>query len=401
MKLRTDYTISLMALSVLLFYSLCIPFSQYIPFGIAITVFICISKKVSTVDSTAFTVALFSASYFMLESFMKYSLINRLLFGLSIMCVYILGFNWFRIINRIDEGAYEIERTLSKALTVIYYGFAFYLISSFIFTVISGKIINSFSRDFYVIWNGNYGNPTHYETISCLPLGYGVYHLIDNKGRKSRLLDILILTIIIIANAMMSNRATFVCVLLFLGVSVFVNNVGKSFSRSTRVTLEVVALLLILYSIWTNNIFGVQELTRNIPVIQRVNQLNLHGYEDPRIDRQIYIITHFFDHTTGGGYFNNVIGECHNVWLDVYDYAGFIPFVLFGILTIDVVFCLFKLLRSNKCKEIVITIASIFVAFSFEPVIRSVPNLFILYFLIIGMTRYLSRCMYRKERNSV
>ena len=106
-----------------------------------------------------------------------------------------------------------------------------------------------------MIWNGNYGNPTHYETISCLPLGYGVYHLIENKGRKSRLLDILILTFIIIANAMMSNRATFVCVLLFIGVSVLVNNVGKSFSRSTRVTLEVVALLLILYLIWTNNVF--------------------------------------------------------------------------------------------------------------------------------------------------
>ena len=167
MKLRTDYTISLMALLVLLFYSLCIPSSQYIPVGIVITVFICMSKKVSKVDSTAFTVALFSASYFVLESFMKYSTINRLLFGFTIICLYVLGFNWFRIINKIDEDAYEIEKTLSKALTVIYYGFAFYLISSFIFTVISGKDINSFSRDFYVIWNGNYGNPTHYETISC------------------------------------------------------------------------------------------------------------------------------------------------------------------------------------------------------------------------------------------
>ena len=401
MKLRTDYTRHLMAYSVLLFYSLCIPSSQYIPFGIVITVLICTSKKVSTVDSTAFTVTLFSASYFMLESFMKYPLINRLLFGFTIICLYILGFNWFKIINKINEDTYELDRTLSKALTVIYYGFAFYLISSFIFTIISGKVINSFSRDYYVIWNGNYGNPTHYETISCLPLGYGVYHLIENKGRKSRLIDILILTIIIIANAMMSNRATFVCVLLFIGVSVLVNNVGKSFSRSTRVTLEVVVLLFSLYLIWNNNIFGVQELTRNIPVIQRVNQLNLHGYEDPRLDRQIYIITHFFDHTTGGGYFNNLIGECHNVWLDVYDYAGLIPFVLFVILTIDVVVCLFKLLKTNICKEMVITMVSIYVAFSFEPVIRSVPNLFILYFLLIGMSRYLSRCMYRKGRNSV
>ena len=75
--------------------------------------------------------------------------------------------------------------------------------------------------------------------------------------------------------------------------------------------------------------------------------------------------------------------------------------MLFVILTIDVVVCLFKLLKTNICKEMVITMVSIYVAFSFEPVIRSVPNLFILYFLLIGMSRYLSRCMYRKGRNSV
>lgn len=401
MKLRADYTRYFLAYMTILFYSLCIPSSQYIPVGIALTALICFITKVSSVDATVFTVVLFAGAYFALESFMKYSLMNRVIFGITIICLYFLGFNWIRVIRGNVSDKFDLEKSLSKSLNLIYYGFAFYLISSFAFTVISGKIINSFSRDFYVIWNGGYGNPTHYETISCIPLGFGIYHLLAYKGRKSRLVDVIILSLILVANAMMSNRATFVCFLLFVGMSVVLNNIGKSFSRSTRITLETITIILVLYLIWDNNIFGIQDFASNIPVIQRINHLNLHGYEDPRIERQIYIITHFFDHTSGGGYFNNLIGECHNVWLDVYDYAGLIPFVLFVILSVDVIWSALKLLKANRCKEIIVLVASMFVAFLFEPVIRSVPNLFILYFFAVGLIRYLSSQKYPRENDPI
>ena len=118
MKLRADYTRYFLAYMTILFYSLCIPSSQYIPVGIALTALICFITKVSSVDATVFTVVLFAGAYFALESFMKYSLMNRVIFGITIICLYFLGFNWIRVIRGNVSDKFDLEKTLSGSANV-------------------------------------------------------------------------------------------------------------------------------------------------------------------------------------------------------------------------------------------------------------------------------------------
>jgi O-antigen ligase len=199
----------------------------------------------------------------------------------------------------------------------------------------------------------------------------------------------------VVVNIIISNRACIILAALFIGIVLLLGYKNERTTRKVKLILGIAILLIAVFLAWTFDIFGFQTIINKTSIMQRVYTLQGSGYTDPRMERQLYIINHFFDNTTGGGYFSNVIGEPHNVWLDVYDYAGIVPFILFLMLTFKIVRSCWLLYASKENKEdmhfLFMMIIGLLAAFTYEPVMRSVESITILFFFISGVAERQSR----------
>ena len=100
-----------------------------------------------------------------------------------------------------------------------------------------------------------------------------------------------------------------------------------------------------------------------------------------------------FDYPWGGRKVLSKVGfYAHELWLDVFDSAGIIPFVLIWIVTIQITFSNLKYILNKKVpieKRVLITgiTASVTVQFFFEPVLTGCRALLFSYLLICGIIR--------------
>lgn len=124
------------------------------------------------------------------------------------------------------------------------------------------------------------------------------------------------------------------------------------------------------------------------------------AYPD-RCEKQIAVFnTHsevsialMFDYPWGGRKALSKVGfYAHELWLDVFDSAGIIPFVLIWIVTIQITFSNLKYILNKKVpieNRVLITgiTASVTVQFFFEPVLTGCRALLFSYLLICGIIR--------------
>lgn len=100
-----------------------------------------------------------------------------------------------------------------------------------------------------------------------------------------------------------------------------------------------------------------------------------------------------FDYPWGGRKVLSTVGfYAHELWLDVFDSAGIIPFVLIWIVTIQITFSNLKYILNKKVpieNRVLITgiTATVTVQFFFEPVLTGCRALLFSYLLICGIIR--------------
>lgn len=377
-------------------YSLCLPIENT---WRIIGVVACIAslllqyKGKICVKFQALLVVLFAISFFALDKYMNYSMLLSVTYGLSIIMMYILGYNWSRKWNEISK-TFE---TSMRAITIIYYCVSFYIVACVLMTFITGGSIGALSRNPVNIWGLNTGNSTHFGSLSALPLAIATYRVIGKQMRKRS--DLLILFLILLANILMSNRIIIVFFSILTFISIILGNYNRR-SKRIQALLAFLIIIVIAYYAYKLNLFGLKSfLISRVPLFRRMELLDAMDYSDPRLERQIYIFTHFFEHMHGGGYFRSMQGDSHNVWLNIYDYAGWVPFLLFTVITLINLKSIFKFYRIQKYHTIyphlIVLTAALIMAFIEEPIAQSFPPLFVLFFFISGLNAFVRDCATR------
>lgn len=367
---------------VLLLY-FCLSFPNAIPLciGLLFGVWNILRRKGMSIvfDAPLVWALAFSVSFFALNSYIDYSLTVAIGYCLNIVVMYLVGRNWL-------EGEFDdirIEKTLKFIATSI----TLFIWLCIVYTAIisPGSLV---VRQFSSFWDGSLIAATHFSTLSTLPLAVYILSLFrhDKADRRFGFLGTLL---IIIANCIMSNRVIFVFTCAIGALCLLLNNDKKSMTPKLMalIVLGLVASALIYF--YSNNVFGIQSIFGSIPVFSRMNDLAVAGYKDPRLDRQIYILTHLFDSINGGGFFCNTVGEPHNVFLDIYDYAGWLPAILFlgfCVLLVIRLFVGYRGSRSYSTRLLVVVAVSMLISFFEEPVIRSCECYFVLFFFIVGLS---------------
>lgn len=370
----------------IMYYALSFPNAIELMIGSLLAVLFIIIEQNGKVriNSSFLWVFLFVLTFFLLESYLKYSLYKRVAYSFNMILLFLLGYNLY---NSKDNNIKQ-QSIAKNAIDIMFYGIAFYIIVCIIYTLIRGFRFDSNYREPIIFWNNQVGSSTHFGSISTLPMALGIYKLFMCSG-KEQLRALFITVSIIVVNLLLSNRASLLFLGAFLLIAVLFKYSGKRLDKAFAAYIVLAVLMIFSYFLYEFNFFGVRDLVYNIPVFQRIQLLEQIGYKDPRIERQLYVIKHFKESVFGGGYFSNLIGDPHNVWLDIYDYSGIIPFIFFSIISFTAIFRVILGIQKYSADKIFgmlsMIIIGFMIAFVEEPVFRSVESYTILFFFSLGL----------------
>ena len=139
-------------------------------------------------------------------------------------------------------------------------------------------------------------------------------------------------------------------------------------------------------TIFLSTQLGLRYLSGNIPTLKN----------DGRWINLSFFFQHISESLCGGGYSRQHAGNLHNVYLNVFDLSGIIPFLLLVLFT----FCAFnnyRILGHNKSVDakthllLLLVLSLAFMQMLLEPALESVPVFMWCIFLICGMQKKVSR----------
>lgn len=381
---------------IVLYFSLNVPLAVVSGVGVIFGfLFLLLRLRAFHLNFSAFIVIIFAVTYFVLNTYIEYSLFYSFAYLITIIMMYAIGLNFVN-----DNKSIVIsEGKALSAIKMIYYGLSFYVIISIIVTLFTGHTFNSINREPIIFWDLSRGNPTHFGTLSTIPLAISIF-ILTKHGLKKTLLHICIFSSIVISNILMSNRIIVVYIPLLFFLSLVFKYYPLHKIKANAIIVSSILFLFVGYIIIVNNLFDIQSTLIKIPLMERFFELQEIGYSDPRLSRQIYIIMNFFKYPNGGGMFTLDVGDAHNVWLNIYDYSGWVPFLFFLIFTLGIIRNILFVIRINDnllLSLLSFVLCSFFISFLIEPVMRSNESYTVVFFFISGLFAYFAR--YYKERD--
>lgn len=157
------------------------------------------------------------------------------------------------------------------------------------------------------------------------------------------------------------------------------------------IELLICAAFILLY-IYINNVWGLNDAFNSLKLVQRISA----GETTSRwsVWTVFFDNMNFMDHMFGGGDLleNTPLNYMHNMWLDVYNVAGILPFILLVVITFRSIkkICYYNVIaRYDHYNESVIVtclFVAIFLNCMVEPIIEANPYYFLIVMMFIGAT---------------
>lgn len=240
-------------------------------------------------------------------------------------------------------------------------------------------------------WSGAVLAATLQGTLFIPLVGFAYYGLAIRQG--NRMIPVLTAACLLVAavyNFITASRTIFVVGLITLGACA----VSSLWLRPTRhrksVMMVVLGGLLIVTTAYQLDLFQLRSMVDESPLIIRLTAPDSSTLaEDSRLTRWAYVLGHFWDHTTGGLYFQASIGYVHNLWLDAYDTAGLFALLMLGGFTIGAVALLWRVVRKGEVlAELRVLLVGLWIAFlaqfMTEPILDGMPTLFVVFCVLVG-----------------
>lgn len=318
---------------------------------------------------------LFSISFFIFS----YKLGIYAVMGFTLPMAYYIGSN----MNEVSQ------KNVKYVIYILALGMASYLVLNFFYELsfldFSYLIVKVRHED---VWTGQVVRPTLMGLYSYLLIAVLCYVVFREENKLIKLLFLLIFLIIMIYNISLARRT----LVLVVGVSLMIwlflvyirgkTNVKKALLKLTMIIAIVLILTIIVLKI---NLFGIWDFISKTSLYHKFVG---YGLSSERIDYLIEGIKLAPHNLWGNREISNQIGNLlHDLWSDIYDYAGCIPWLLMIIYSISSLRELVKLERNKnhdyRFRIMVLTVFVVFfIAFLLEPIMTS-SSIFIIVFVIL------------------
>ena len=171
----------------------------------------------------------------------------------------------------------------------------------------------------------------------------------------------------------------------------------KDKNRLILILLGFVVLIAVAIYLYENNYFGLKTWYETSYLFKRIEYYDADKIgQDVRVNLKLQYVRYFFSHIFGGNQISKGegIGAAHELWLDVYDDAGLLSYVLlliYTFLSVNTVYRMIKLedlethFKVGLIEYQLVMLAQFFV----EPVFQGAPLLFVSYIMIdAALTRF-------------
>lgn len=362
-------------------------------------ILVIIYKRKAVINKQAIILFLFIILYFIIDSNLRQSNTYKIFYILSVGLLYLCGYYaTFDKSNNIQS-----TKKIFYAIQMIAIGYFSYVIITLVWSVIKGQM--SISRNPLNIWTGQLRAATHFGTMLVIPVAYGIWLTLLGENRKRRLYGIMMVLTAAIINVITASRTILLFIPIGFVICYFYSIVVKGkFSRNHLYQLILCILIVMLSMVVINlNLFNIQDKF----VASALGQRYATGHvstiaEDGRMKHWLYFFAHLGESFWGGGFTRIHSGNLHNIYFNVYDLSGIIPFTLLiaftvmGVKNIKKV-CYYDLI-TDKLKVLIIVVYSLtLLQLLMEPVMESVPTYF---WCILYLSGMVDKLAHNQRRNT-
>lgn len=304
--------------------------------------------------------------------------------SVAIISAYLMGWNWRKLFP---------DATASSVMILFGLSFAAHGLLNYFYSLQLGVGDSGFCYDF---WSKSNSASTAQGVLFTPLISVIWIVLLQHRSPYLKATSFITLLFAVRYNFMLGGRSF----LLLLALAAFTYLILKlSFSAEStgdaiKNLLTVFFLLILILYLYQKNAFDLKSTFENSYMAHRFKYQSVA--EDDRATRWVYYASHFNQGIFGGNRISisSGYGYAHNLWLDVFDQAGFIPFLLLLMLSCSsVVRGLRTAFLTNRYEGLyaasfyVIYIAQFFI----EPILQGSPFFFISFVFITGLFNSLSQ----------
>ena len=345
-------------------------------------------------DNVFFVLVIFAAAFFL------FSGQNGLSAGISAIGCPMAYYIGLRVQNEQMEIS-QAEKQLKSVTTLLVTGMTCHAVVNFLYELVR---FGGTHYDFFSL--GAKTSATGAATYLTLFTGVIFYLIMESNSVKKWIAGILLIVIAFAYDMILGGRTFFALVGVSFALSMIVYIWGqkddikkmKAIGKLILIALVLGAVAIVVYIRYQDTITRMFESTY---LFHRISYANIAQSQDlfsffkssDRGNIRDQYIALMFDYPWGGRKALSKVGfYAHELWLDVFDSAGIIPFVLIWIVTIQITFSNLKYILNKKVpieNRVLITgiTASVTVQFFFEPVLTGSRALLFSYLLICGIIR--------------
>ena len=343
-------------------------------------------KKVF-IDHTAVFLAIFVLSY-IISYIISIGIDSNIFVVLTILLSYMLGFSFSSSVT---------VSSLQKRITYISVGMASHSILNLVYNLSQqglGVFRSGVTIDF---WSKSISAATGQAMYYCYIIGLLGFLFFSFQNHKSRII-LLIVYLLALVHCFLVGSRIFIFlsfVSLLVGV-VFTLVYSKTRAKIIRILVILGIVFAVGFILFRLNIFGIQDIYKKSYFYYRFHTLDTGLIETTRLDRRLVYYQNLLRFPFGGCNIRRGlgVGYAHELWLDLFDEVGLIPYILLWIYTIISLRDLRRFLRrcSNFSVSLLVTctIVTLFVSFFGEPILSGRPMVFSMYCFIHGsISRYI------------
>lgn len=216
-----------------------------------------------------------------------------------------------------------------------------------------------------------------------------IYYLVNyEKDKVIKIIGILLFVLSSIYCVALARRTTLLLAIMIITFCVLFDIAFIKKKLNYKILVLFFAIICLLLAIYFANIFGAKDVVNNLMIF---NRLNDKGLQNDRLYALIESIKLYPHHLWGGQEISTINGfQIHDLWGDIYDYAGIVPYILIITYSIYVLIKFINLIKNKKYNNdnkmlticLFVCIASLMFV---EPVLTG-ASLFLLLSIIIFAT---------------
>ena len=351
-------------------------------------------------NDTVFFVLMFFAAVFFV-----FSTQNGLNAGISAIGCPMAYYIGLRVQNEQMEMA-QAENRLKSVTMLLVAGMTCHAVVNFLYEMVRFGGINSGGTHYDFFSLGAKTSATGAATYLTLFSGVIFYLIVESNSVKKWVAGILLIVIAFAYDMILGGRTFFALTGVSFVLSMIVYIWGqkddiKKMKAIGKLILIVFVLGIAAIAVYIKYQNTITKIFESTYLFHRISYANISQSQDlfsffkssDRGNVRNQYIALMFDYPWGGRKVLSKVGfYAHELWLDVFDSAGIIPFVLIWIVTMQITFSNLKYVLNKKVpienRVLIIGITvSVTVQFFFEPVLTGCRALLFSYLLICGIIR--------------